>query len=142
MTNLFTLGFVALTIASGSMASETRLGFDGCYQLYKSQSMYPVICLQGTAEEGIAGAGVRLAIFGTNTNKVIKCATSSGSAMDFTSFTFMMNGKEELHMTVRQEQEGRKQGEVKLGKTVLDFSEVDDQNTDRLLDIANKSCQN
>lgn len=133
------LGVSLLSFSSMSQASD---GFDGCYQLYMPQTMLPVICLQGTTEEGIAGSGVRLAIFGTNTNKVVHCSRSSGSGMTYKVFTYMLKGKEELRLTVQKEKAGHKEGEAKLGKTTTKFIEIDDSNTERLLDIVNNSCRN
>jgi hypothetical protein len=76
----------ALSIASLSMVSlasaDELIGFDGCYQLYLSSSLYPVICISGSAEEGISGAEVRVVSVGPNSDRVGFCrkTTSSGPA--------------------------------------------------------------
>lgn len=133
------LGASVLSFASMSKASG--LDFDGCYQLYVPGAMYPAFCLQGTTEEGINGSNVRLAIFGTNTSRVIKCARSSASNVTANSFTYFINSREELRLTVKEVKSGRRIGDAKLGNTTLKFMELDSSTMQRLTGIANDTCQ-
>jgi hypothetical protein len=132
-----------MTIASTAAFAESgRLGFDGCYVMYQPSVMYPAFCLQGTAEEGIAGSNVRLAIFGTNTDKVISCLRSDASAMTEDSYTFIVQGRKEMILKNVVINQDRKQGDVVLGRTELKFLELDNETTDRLMSIAQESCSN
>lgn len=137
------IGFasVFMLAAPAFAQSATLLGFDGCYQLYMPGSMFPAFCLQGTAEEGIGGAGVRLAIFGTNTSRVVKCARSSASRMTENSFEFHLDGRKEMALTEVQIKNQRKAGFATFGSTRLNFAEFGAPETSRLLAIANGACR-
>ncbi|MCM2323455.1 MAG: hypothetical protein NDJ90_09360 [Oligoflexia bacterium] len=123
---------------SGSLAG-TRLGYDGCYQIYMPGVMYPAFCLEGTAEEGIGGAGVRLAIFKTNTSRLASCLISTASGMGEDSFVFERDGKKELSLENVRVENNRREGDVIVGRYNLKFMEINDRDTDRLLNIANSS---
>ena len=118
-------------------------GFDGCFQLYVPGAMYPAFCLQGTTEEGIGGSGARLAIFATNTDRLVYCSKSTASAMTADSYLFELNGKKEMILENVKDVSGRKEGDAIFGSTRLKFMEIDAGNTLRLLGIANKrnDCQ-
>ena len=118
-------------------------GFDGCFQLYVPGAMYPAFCLQGTAEEGIGGSGARLAMFATNTDRLVYCSKSTLAKATVDSYTFELNGKNEMTLENVKDVSGRKEGDAIFGSTRLKFMEIDAGNTIRLLGIANKSagCQ-
>lgn len=76
------------SIISISFASDTDrfIGNDGCYQLYRPGSLYPTLCISGSAEEGINGAGVRIVAVGPNSDQVSFCRkTSSSGIVEFVS---------------------------------------------------------
>ena len=132
--------FLAMFLFSSVALGQSRLGFDGCYQLYMPSTMYPAFCLQGTAEEGIGGSGVRLVIFRTNTDRIAKCALSSGSGMTRESFTFEMDGRVELELKNVRTISGRNEGDAIFGRTALKFMEINDRDTNRLFQVANDGC--
>lgn len=140
MIKVFSILAFTLSVSS----AYAGIGFDGCYQLYKPSSMYPAFCLEGTAEEGISGAGVRLVIFGTNTDKVVHCSKSSGAGMTFDSFTYELNGKKELILENVTSTDGHKEGDAVFGRTRLKFIEVDRATSDRLMRTAGSdaACSN
>jgi len=140
MKKLYSLLVLTFVFAATSAQTAPRLGFDGCYQLYLPGTMYPAFCLQGTAEEGINGSGVRLAIFGTNTDRLVQCLVSTSSGMTDTSFVFERNGKAEMTLQNVQTKNGRKEGDAIIGRTNLKFMEINSRDTDRLMNIANSSA--
>jgi len=133
------LSVLVFSVASVSQAQS--FGFDGCYQLYRPNTMYPAIFLSRTAEEGINGSGVRLTIFGTNTKEVIYCGRSSASSMTADTFRYFMDDIEELRLTITEKEAEVVAGKAKLGKSVFDFMKLDEEWANGLLEIASKSCQ-
>lgn len=77
-TKIFAMMIIALSSFSGEQALA-EIGADGCYQMYKPGSFYPVTCISGSAEEGINGARIRVALVGPNTTIVRWCALTSTS---------------------------------------------------------------
>lgn len=129
---------LGLGLLAFAPAAHAGLGFDGCYQLFETGSLSPAFCLEGTAEEGINGAGVRLVIFRTNTDRVAHCSKSSASGMTANSFQYELNGQTEMSLEKVKTENGLKQGEAVFGQTRLQFSEIDQATTDRLLRTARK----
>src|SRR4051812_33619772 len=127
---LFVLG---LTLAGFAPSAHAGLGFDGCYQLYLPNTMFPALCLEGTAEEGINGAGVRLVIFRTNTDRVAHCSKSSASGMSANSFEYFLNGKKEFSFDNVTTKDGLKQGDATFGGTHLKFVQLYDAHFTRLM---------
>ena len=125
------LSFVAFAFAVSAPANAA-FDFDGCFQLYRPNVMYPAFCLDGTNEEGINGAGARLVVFGTNTDRIIACGKSSELRGGADSFEFVQKGKAELILK-NVKQERFLEGDAVLGKTELKFLKIDAQTTQRLL---------
>lgn len=100
--------------------------WDACYQLYMPNSMYPSLCLSGTMEEGIGGAGVRLAIFHVNAMDIIEaCAVSSALAGSPDSLEFIVNGRKEVILKNVKKVGNRLEGDAVFGKKALKFISLD-----------------
>ncbi len=121
-------------------AGHADLGFDGCFQLYQTSAMFPIFCLEGTAEEGIGGSGVRLVIFETNSDQVSHCSRSSGSAMTSSHFEFELNAMKEFSLDVLKTQNGRKSGSAVFGHTQLSFAQIDKLTSDQLMAAARSTA--
>ncbi len=135
--------FHRVPASSDSLASAH---LDGCYQMLLPGSMYPAFCLSGTMEEGIGGAGVRLVIYGANTNIITGCAVSSKTG--FTKegeFFFEAEGARQLTLrNVEVKNEKPVSGDVQIGKTNLKFVFIEDRYTNPLKQAYAKhqECQN
>jgi len=125
--------FAAFALVLTSPVAQASIGFDGCFQLYRPSVMAPAFCLDGTAEEGIGGAGARLVIFGTNSDRIIACASSSAIGGWGDSLTFIQNGRPELILKNVKMEDGILQGDAILGKTELKFLKIDETNSKRLI---------
>jgi hypothetical protein len=126
MIRLLSLLAIAFA-ASGPQTAHAAFDFDGCFQLYRPNVMYPAFCLDGTKEEGINGAGARLVIFGTNTDRIIACGKSSALGGGADSLEFIQNGKKELILKNVKLENGRLVGDAVLGKTELNFIQVKEE---------------
>ncbi len=104
--------------------------------------MYPTYCIWGTKEEGINGAGVRVAIFGTNSNRIIACLSSSASGIRDDQFYIEAEGAIQLAMKDIEKLPGfnRFQGKVLFGKKELLFIHLE-KNIEALLDAWEKDTQ-
>lgn len=120
-------------MAAPFSAAQAAFNFDGCFQLVTRGAMYPAFCLSGTNEEGINGAGVRLVIFGTNTDRVIACGLSSSLGGSEDSLEYIQNDVKELVLSEVKESGGRLQGKATLGRTVLDFFQINQDDSSRLM---------
>ena len=105
-----------------SIVAHADLGQDGCYQLYKTQRLFGVICLSGTTENGSAGSGVRVAFVGENARGVVWCSqtTSSGSdrLADFENHLMLnfapSNGVESVEFDGKQKADAPESGKITL----------------------------
>ncbi|OFZ81200.1 MAG: hypothetical protein A3K03_09195 [Bdellovibrionales bacterium RIFOXYD1_FULL_44_7] len=141
MKKIYSLLALTFVFATISTQAAPRPGFDGCYQLHGQEDiMYPAFCLQGTTDEGTNGSGVRLAIFGPNTDRLTQCLVSTSSSMTETSFVFELNGKAEMIMKNIQIINGRKVGDALIAKAKLKFIEINSHDTNHLMYIANSSA--
>lgn len=114
-------------------AQAGSLSYDGCYQLFMPGAMYPAFCLSGTAEEGIGGAGARMVIFHTNTDRVIACSSSSSLAEYGNTFEFIIAGRKELILRTLTFDPAIKMGDAVFGKTTLKYMQLDAATTKRLM---------
>jgi hypothetical protein len=123
----------AFALVFSSSFAQAAAKFDGCYQLYLPNIMYPAFCLDGTTEEGIGSAGARLVFFGTNTDRIIACGSSSALVIRGDSLEFVQIGQSELILKNVTMNRGFLQGDAVLGSTELKFLKLDDANSSRLL---------
>lgn len=139
---------IFLTLALSTLFTanaQATPDWDGCYQLYMpSTTMYPVVCLDGTNEESINGAGVRMVIFHTNTNMISACAVSSALRGSNNSLEFILGSNKEMILSNVQNHNGRFEGKALFGKSQLNFIQVDQANTKRLLQkfYSEPKCKN
>ncbi len=70
------LFFGLLTMLVGSQAFAVPTFADGCYQMYKPSTVYPVLCVSGSAEEGIGGSNARVGLIGPNSTEVAWCGST------------------------------------------------------------------
>ncbi len=135
--------FAAIVLIFSTPSAQAAFDFDGCFQLYLPNVMYPAICLSGTTEEGINGAGVRLAVFGPNTDQVIACATSSALGGSADSLEFIRNGQPELILKNVKMENGVFEGDALLGRNELRFLKIDPATSMRLMNnfYAEERCQ-
>lgn len=151
-TGLFVSMAFVIFAGAKSFGVET---WDGCYQLYVPGAMYPAFCLDGTNEEGINGSGVRLVVFGTNTDRVIACAKSTTINLVDNSFQYIIGNQVELTLTpsVESKDESKpnaqsngesKLGTAVLGKTTLKYARLQSDTAQRLLKkfYSEPRCQN
>ncbi len=139
------IAFLALLLSGFFAAtSQAAINYDGCYQLYMPSTMYPVFCLDGTNEEGINGAGVRLVIFHTNTNMISACAISSSLGGSANSLEFMLGSRKEMILSEVKLVNSRVEGFATFGKTKLNFMKLDQSTSQRLLSnfYAEPKCKN
>jgi hypothetical protein len=122
-------------------AQANAENMDGCYLLFEPNVAYPTICLQGTMEEGIGGAGARLTIFHTNSDKVIACVKSTSLVMTPDELRFQVDGKDEIILNKFDTTDGYLKGDAKIGNTQLKFGRWDAKTEKQLLKIANEKCQ-
>ncbi|GEM_PF-4533504 len=116
-----------------AVKSYGAVDWDGCYQLYMPGSMFPAVCLEGTKEEGINGAGVRLVIFGTNTDRIAACGVSSSLGGSANSLEFIVGSTKQMVLSnVRSVGLGL-EGDANFGKTNLKFMKIDSKTATRLL---------
>ena len=125
--------YAFLTTCLFAAISQAAINYDGCYQLYMPGSMYPAFCLDGTQEEGINGAGVRLVIFDTNTDLISACAVSSSLGGSVNSLEFILGNKTELILSEVEVVKSRLEGIATFGKTNLKFIQIDVSKSRRLL---------
>lgn len=112
---------IFLAVSSQAMAG---INWDQCYQLYMPGAMYPMVCLEGTNEEAINGAGVRMVIFHTNTNLISACALSSSLAGTGSSLEFMLGEKKEMILSNVVQKGADLLGDATFGRTTLKFMTV------------------
>lgn len=125
--------FLFAFLVTLSVSASAR-SFDGCYQLFGNGALYPAICISGTTEEGIGGAGARLAIFEANTNRLVKCLLSDSLVMNTSRLEFIVNGKREL--ILNGVSKDGKSGTATVGKTDLKFSKLTETQARPLTDSA------
>lgn len=122
----------------------SALGFsdyDSCYQLYAERAVYPVICLNGSFEEGVGGARVRLTVFGVSSDRVKHCMTSTSVEFDDSKFIFEVNGiKELIFENISHTPNGLKTGDAVIGHTQLKFMELEAESVRYLQRIAIAAC--
>lgn len=127
-------------------ASLFGVNFDGCYQMLVPGAMYPAFCLFGTTEEGINGSGVRMVVFGTNTNRVIACLKSSASGISNNEFFFEAENAKQLILKNISTDGSKKpvQGDVLMGRTALNFVYLSPDTSANLVTAyqAHRECQN
>ena len=75
--NFLTLAGVILAFGRAAFGANG----DGCFQMYATGSLFPVICVAGSMEEGIGGRGVRVALIGPNSTRVNWCAKSTSMSI-------------------------------------------------------------
>lgn len=129
MKKMFLAG---LCLTLSSMAYSRN--YDGCYQLATKGVMYPVLCLSGTAEEGIGGGNARLALFGTNTHILKECLKSSSISITQSTFEFIVNGKKELVLS-NFSADGI-DGDATIGSTKLKFFRFSKSTSQTYIDVA------
>lgn len=137
-----TLSIISATLfLSAAAPALAGPGFDGCYQLVIPQQTYPVFCLEGTTEEGINGAGVRLAIFGNGSENVRFCTKSVSAAMTAQSFSLVSDNKTQLSLENVVTIEGLKKGDAVIGAYHLRFEELNAERMARSLALMNASAE-
>ena len=140
----FIFVFFGLLSATSFQASAKSISnFDGCYQLYMPSTMYPVVCVQGTTEEGINGSEARVTLFHVNSSEVETCFKTTASGVNGTanSYFFEVKGVKEMIFSKVEIKDGRKIGDVTFGKTTLKFMERLPEHTVRFIKIANTKCE-
>ncbi|HEX4925764.1 MAG TPA: hypothetical protein VFV50_16845 [Bdellovibrionales bacterium] len=138
---ILTAALAIAGISSAAEAGPSPYDYDGCYQLYTMGAMFPAFCLQGTAEEGIAGSSARLTIFKTNTAKVAACRKSSTIEVGMGTFTFNIAGRPEMILKNVTTNNELKSGEAVFGSTTLKFTELSGEPAKRLSAIAATECR-
>lgn len=135
--------FIAVLLFSASK-SYGAIDWDGCYQLYLPGSMHPAVCIDGTNEEGINGAGVRLVIFRTNTDVISACGLSSSLQGTQNSLEFMTGSTPQMILKNVEAVASRLEGDATFGKTNLKFLKIDAHTTKRLLNkfYSEQKCRN
>lgn len=116
--------------------SAFAVEFDGCYSLYQPGSLGPVICLEGTTEEGIGGAGARIYVFVPGTSNLSQCLTSSGLSMRGSEIVVQVRGKNALVMNLK----GSSQNTAIISGKNFSVSRVGASDTTRLLNEGYKAC--
>lgn len=118
-------------------------GYDHCYQLYVQGAMYPVICMDGTANDTINGAGALMVVFHTNTDMISACARASAleSKADG-SFSFIADGSPQFILSNIVLKQGRSLGDALIGRTALKFMTIDKKDQERLMKkaLADRKC--
>lgn len=135
LLNLFVCAFAASSASAG--------GFDGCYTLSSEGALHPTVCLQGTMEELIGGAGVRLAIFRANTSTATHCLFSTGLRMSKTKLEFIIGNKKEMILETEVSTSSNstlKNGKATFGSKVLHFSELHGEPAARFSSLAADFC--
>ncbi len=134
----------AFVLALVAIESRASIDWDGCYQLYLPNAMYPAFCLKGTNEEGIGGASARIVFFGTNTDKISGCGLSSSLNSYTNSFEFIANASKQLILSEAEFVNSSLEGNATVGRTKLKFFKLDFRTSKRLLAkfYAEPRCQN
>jgi hypothetical protein len=141
MRNLYLVVSVVLA-ALAAQASQAGTGFDGCYQLDDGKETLhpsPIICLSGTAEVLINGAGVRAGIFSRAIN-TLDCGKSTSSRMTRKSFVWIFDGREEIVLRSLNTSNGLKSGNAIFKGEKFTFKETEAWLTSRLLTRAYVNC--
>lgn len=128
----------------GFSSAQASFQFDGCYQMYLPNVMYPAFCLIGTSEEGIGGSGARLVIFSTNSDQILACGKSTSLDFSSNSLKFIQNGTAELILRNLKTENLRLEGDATLGKTNLKFIQISPSESQHLMDkfYDEVRCQN
>ncbi len=76
---LFSLTFFASSMAMAQQARPSiySLAGDGCYQMYRPNTAYPVVCISGSKEEGIGGSSATMVFVGPNSTNVSWCGKTT-----------------------------------------------------------------
>ena len=123
--------FTFLALASAFASAMVN---DGCYVMYdsKNTTMYPAFCISGANEEVIAGSNARLVLFHTNTDEPTNCfLTSAISFQDSGVTQIEINGRVEMSLVIKsQDNQNLISGDVTVGKTVLQFKQLDQKLTE------------
>lgn len=143
LSSVFTLTLLGFSLVNMAPA-QASFQFDGCYQMYLPNVMYPAFCLSGTSEEGIGGSGARLVIFSTNSDQILACGKSSSLDFSSNSLQFIQNGTAELVLKNLKTENLRLEGDVVLGRTNLKFIQISPSESQHLMDkfYNEDRCQN
>lgn len=136
---------LGLALALG--AHGYGLDTDGCFQMYLPSVMYPVICVDGSNEEGIGGAQARVSLVGPNSLKVNYCDHTSSirytGDRDTKKVTFNFaepHDRTAIYMEgVVDPKSGREEGTIRIGKTTLNYLRLLPADTKRVLDAVYQS---
>ena len=143
MKKVFAVSQVIGLLMAVSFASQAKAdanNYDGCYQIYMPGAAYNVICVQGTAEEGIAGSGARLAVLDAFGKAVDRCMKSSGIKITADSFVFESKGVAEFVMKNVKIADGLKEGDLISGKDQVLFRQISNKTSERFMKLANDKC--
>ncbi|PIT98794.1 MAG: hypothetical protein COT74_13965 [Bdellovibrionales bacterium CG10_big_fil_rev_8_21_14_0_10_45_34] len=130
--------FAFFTSAIANVGNANASSFDGCYQLLDTGVMYPAVCISGTEEEGISGAGARLAVFNTNTTELAACLISTALKISDKEFIFEIDGQKELVLNNFNTDYGVLKGDATVGRTKIKFVKLSTESTQRLMESAEK----
>lgn len=138
----FSLALI-LWVAALSSTSHA-INPDGCFQMYLPGSMYPVICVEGSAEGASSGDGIKVSTVGPNSLTVRSCSKASSMDLEgeltqnkstfwFQSGDFVrFNGA--LNPKTKQEE-----GTVSMGNSTFNYFRLQNQETEMVLDAVMKS---
>lgn len=133
---------LALVISLSCAKAAFAIGFDGCYQMYRTNVNYPVVCLQGTSLESLTGEGAHYAIFKTNSETPSQCMTTSGLIVGAhgAEITVLVNGRKEMSLLIKNKNyRNLRIGEVKMPYAFYFFQELDQATTEKHLSNLAKS---
>ncbi len=129
-------------------AEDPITDWDGCYNFYREAQpgvaggLFPTVCISGSAEEGIGGAGVRLAAFASGQLIPASCMKSTSRSITGDSFTFVKDNRNELVLKNVKIVSKAKQGDAVLGRTNLGFIEETRKSVvENMLGVMNRTCE-
>lgn len=107
---------------------------DGCFQMVKPSVMYPVICVDGSGEEGIGGAGARVALVGPNSLIVRWCGLTSrlqmsGDVTKNQTTYFFEAASDSIRFDGSVNENGTEVGTVTIGSSTFNYVRLTEEQT-------------
>jgi len=122
---MFRTSLSLLVLVLGFSNLALALDADGCFQTYQTSSLYPVICVSGSNEEGIGGRGARVVLIGPNSTEIAWCgvttslSTVGSFAIDKNNFEFHFSpesGMLTIAFSGTASEDGRESGTVQFNE--------------------------
>jgi hypothetical protein len=120
------------------------LNLDGCFQLYRPGSLFPVVCVDGAHEEGIGGSGARVSIIGPNSLEVHSCSITASIRINEditknkTVYVFEDGETIKFNGTVNSSTNSE-EGTIKIGNSEFNYTRLSQADAQPILEAVDES---